>query len=165
MTNLIGEIEKVGAYARQKHITMGDIQAVATPQLDAVVFRMTDAIGEGSFDRAMAVLGELYQMQEPPIKIMWSLGRQMRQLYSARLALEQGQGAGYVAGLWGLKPYPAEKLVRSAKRFSLPWCRRAVVRCGQTDLAMKSTGQDGQELLTGLLLELSIPVGERERRG
>ena len=30
---------------------------------------------------------------------------------------------------------------------------------------MKSTGQDGQELLTGLLLELSIPVGERERRG
>ena len=44
MTNLIGEIEKVGAYARQKHITMGDIQAVATHQLDAVVFRMTDAI-------------------------------------------------------------------------------------------------------------------------
>ena len=57
MTNLIGEIEKVGAYARQKHITMGDIQAVATPQLDAVVFRMTDAIGEGKFDQAMSVLG------------------------------------------------------------------------------------------------------------
>ena len=67
MTNLIGEIEKVGAYARQKHITMGDIQAVATPQLDAVVFRMTDAIGEGKFDQAMSVLGELYQMQEPPL--------------------------------------------------------------------------------------------------
>lgn len=165
MNNLIGEIGKIGAYAKHDRITPADIEAVATPQLDAVVFRMTDAIGEGSFDRAMAVLGELYQMQEPPIKIMWSLGRQMRQLYSARLALEQGQGAGYVAGLWGLKPYPAEKLVRSAKRFSLPWCRRAVVRCGQTDLAMKSTGQDGQELLTGLLLELSIPVRERERRG
>ena len=95
-------------------------------------------------------------MQEPPIKIMWSLGRQMRQLYSARLALEQGQGAGYVAGLWGLKPYPAEKLVRSAKRFSLPWCRRAVVRCGQTDLAMKSVaGADPNDLLVSLMLELA----------
>ena len=158
MTNLIGEIEKVGAYAKGQRITRGDIDAVATPQLDAVVFRMTDAIGEGKFDRAAAVLGELYQMQEPPIKIMWSLGRQMRQIYSARLALEQGKGAQYLAGLWGLKPYPAEKLMGAARRFTLPWCRRAVVRCGEVDLAMKSTGQDGQQLLTGLLLELAAPA-------
>ena len=134
------------------------------PQLDAVVFRMTDAIGEGKFDRAAAVLGELYQMQEPPIKIMWSLGRQMRQLYSARLALEQGRGPSYVAALWGIKPYPAEKQVNSARRFTLGWCRKAVVRCGQVDLAMKSTGQDGQELLTGLLLELATPASPKAAR-
>ena len=158
MHNLIGEIEKIAAYAKGPHITRGDIEAVATPQLDAVVFRMTDAIGEGQFDRAMGVLGELFQMQEAPIKIMWSLGRQMRQLYSARLALEQGKGTEFVAGLWGLKPYPADKLARSARRFSLPRCRRAVVRCGQVDLAMKSTGQDGKELLTTLMLELANPV-------
>jgi len=158
MTSLIGEIEKIGAYSRQNHITRADIEAVATPQLDAVVFRMTDAIGERNFDRAMAVLGELYRMQEPPIKIMWSLGRQMRQIYSARLALEAGKGSSYVASLWGIKPYPADKLMASARRFSLKWCRKAVIRCGQTDLAMKSSGQDGQELLTGLLLELSMPA-------
>ena len=158
MTNLIGEIEKIGSYSKQKHITKADIEAVATPQLDAVVFRMTDAIGERNFDRAMSVLGELYQMQEPPIKIMWSLGRQMRQIYSARLAIEQGRGASYVAELWGMKSYPAEKLLNSARRFSLKWCRKAVVRCGETDLAMKSTMQDAQELLTSLLLELSMPA-------
>ena len=158
MTNLVGEIEKSGAYAKQSHITRADIEAVATPQLDAVVFRMTDAIGESNFDKAASVLGELYQMQEPPIKIMWSLGRQMRQIYSARLAMEQRRGAGYVASLWGIKPYPAEKLMTSARRFSLPWCRRAVIRCAQTDLAMKSTGQDAQQLLTTLLLELATPV-------
>lgn len=158
MTNLIGEIEKIGAYAKGSHITRADIEAVATPQLDAVVFRMTDAIGEGNFDKAAAVLGELYQMQEPPIKIMWSLGKQMRQIYSARLAMEQRRGAGYVATLWGIKPYPAEKLMASARRFDLNWCRRAVVRCAQTDLAMKSTGQDHQQLLTTLLLELATPA-------
>ena len=158
MTNLIGEIEKIGSYSKQKHITKADIEAVATPQLDAVVFRMTDAIGERNFDRAMSVLGELYQMQEPPIKIMWSLGRQMRQIYSARLAIEQGRGASYVAELWGMKSYPAEKLLNSARRFSLKWCRKAVVRCGEADLAMKSTMQDAQELLTSLLLELSMPA-------
>ena len=158
MTTLIGEIEKIGAYAKGEKITRQDIDAVATPQLDAVVFRMTDAIGAGKFDQAAQVLGELYQMQEPPIKILWSLGRNMRQLYSARLAMERGRGAAYVAELWGLRPFQAEKLMGAARRFSLPWCRRAVVRCGEVDLALKSTGQDGQQLLTALLLELSAPA-------
>mgnify|MGYP002596983245 CR=1 FL=1 len=96
-------------------------------------------------------------MGEPPIKILSVLGRQLRQLYSARLAIEKGKGAPYVAGLWGLKPYPADKLMTSARRFSLSWCRRAVVRCGQTDLA--------QELLTGLLLELAAPSRPAGRQG
>lgn len=155
MTTLIGEIEKVGAYARGPKITRADIDAVAAPQLDAVVFEMTNAIGAGSFDQAASVLGELFQMQEPPQKILWSLGRQMRQIYSARLALEGGKGSREVSALWGIKPYPADKLMRSARRFTLGWCRQAVVRCAQTDLDMKSTGRDGQELLTTLLLELA----------
>ena len=46
--------------------------------------------------------------------------------------------------------------MQSARRFSLPWCRRAVIRCGETDLAMKSVaGADGKDLLVSLLLELS----------
>lgn len=158
MNNLIGEIEKIGAYAKGPRITREDIDAVATPQLDAVVFRMTDAIGEGRFDQAAGVLGELYQMQEPPIRILFSLGKQMRQLYSARLLLERGQGATSLAALWGLKPYPADKLMRSARRFSLKWCRKAVSLCGQADMDMKSTGQDAQQLLTTLLLELAHPA-------
>lgn len=158
MNNLIGEIEKIGAYSKGARITREDINAVATPQLDAVVFRMTDAIGEGRFDQAAGVLGELYQMQEPPMRILFSLGKQMRQLYSARLMMERGQGAASLAAMWGLKPYPADKLMRSARRFSLKWCRRAVVLCGQTDLDMKSTGQDPQQLLTTLLLELANPA-------
>ena len=156
MNGLIGEIEKIGAYSKGSRVTREDIDAVATPQLDAVVFQMTDAISAGSFDKAAAVLGDLYHMQEAPIKIMYSLGRQIRQLYSARLALEAHKGTDYLMALWGLRSaYPAQKLMDSARRFSLDWCRRAVIRCGETDLAMKSGG-NGKELLTGLLMELSI---------
>ena len=158
MTNLVGEIGKIAAYAKGGEITREDIDAVATPQLDTVVFRMTDAIGAKNFDRAAQVLGELYQMQEHPIKIMGALGRQLRQLYSARLALDRGKGAACLAELWGMRPFQAEKVLGAARRFSLDWCRRAVIRCGQTDLAMKSTGQDPRELFTTLLLELAVPA-------
>ena len=156
MNGLISEIGKIGSYAKNHRITREDIDAVATPQLDAVVFQMTDAIAAGNFDKAAAVLGDLYHMQEAPIKILAVLGKQLRQLYSARLAIENRKGTSYLMELWGMRStYPAEKLMQSARRFSLPWCRQAVIRCGEMDLAMKSTGADGEELLTQFLLELA----------
>ena len=154
MHNLQQEVGKIAAYAKGDHITRADIEAVATPLLSAVVFRIADAIGEKNFDKAAATLGELYQMQKTPYEIMGAFGKQMRQLYSARLALASGKNAAWVSELWGMR-YPADRLMVSARRFSLPWCRNAVIRCAQTDLAMKSTGQDAKELMTTLLLELA----------
>ena len=156
MTGLISEIGKIGAYAREKRITRRDIDAVAAPQLDAVVFQMTDAIAEGNFDKAFSVMNDLLHMQEAPIKLLAMLGRQLRQLYTARLAQEKGKGPQWLMELWGMRSsYPAEKLMRSARRFSPEWCRHALLCCEEADLALKSTGADGREVLTGLLLELA----------
>ena len=157
MTGLIPEIGKIGAYAKHRVVTRDDIDAVATPQLDAVVFQLTDAITAGHFDKAAAVLADLLHMGEPPIKLLSVLGRQLRQLYSARLALEARKGTGYLMELWGMKSdYPARKLLDAARRFDLDWCRAAVTAAAQADLAMKSqSGADGEALLIGLLLELA----------
>lgn len=160
MTTLASEIGKIGAYARHHRVTRQDIDAVATPQLDAVVFQMTDAIAAGNFDKAAEVLGDLFHMQEKPVALLAALGRQLRQLYTARLALEEKKGVPYLMELWGMKSsYPAERLMGAARRFSLAWCRWAVIRCGQTDLAMKSGGGDGEDLLTALLMELAVKKG------
>lgn len=160
MTTLASEIGKIGAYAKHHRVTRQDIDAVATPQLDAVVFQMTDAIAAGNFDKAAEVLGDLFHMQEKPVALLAALGRQLRQLYTARLALEEKKGVPYLMELWGMKSsYPAERLMGAARRFSLAWCRWAVIRCGQTDLAMKSGGGDGEDLLTALLMELAVKKG------
>lgn len=156
MTGLGGEIEKVGSYAKGSKITKADIDAVATPVLDAKVFAMSNAIGEGNFDQAMAVLSDLYQMNEAPIKILAVLGTQLRQMWSARLALEQKKGQEYLIGLWKLRSsWQARRLLDSARRFGLGWCRNAVALAAETDLAMKSSGGDGEELLVDLLLKLA----------
>lgn len=157
MQGLIGEIEKIGAYAKAQQVSRADIDAVAIPQLDAVVFQMTDALMQKNFDKAAAVLGDLLHMQEAPIMILAVLGKQFRQLYSARLLFDEGLHVRELMELWGLRSsYPAEKLMSAGRSFSPAWCRRAVLRCAKTDLAMKSqTGSVAQELLLNLLLELS----------
>ena len=53
-------------------------------------------------------------------------------------------------------PYPADKLLEGARHHDLSWCKTAMRRCAETDLAMKSVaGADGKDLLVSLLLELS----------
>lgn len=44
MNGLISEIGKIGAYAQNRRVTRQDIDAVAIPVIDAVVFQMTDAL-------------------------------------------------------------------------------------------------------------------------
>lgn len=156
MTGLISEIGKIGAYAKGKQITQQDIDAVTTPQLDAVIFQLTDAIAGKNFDRAFSVLGELLHMQEPPIKLLAALAKQVRQLYTARLGAERKKNVKWLMELWGLRrEFQAEKLYQSCRRFSLEWYRWALLRCEAADLRMKSTGADGQEVLVDLLLELA----------
>lgn len=155
MDTLVGEIEKIGTYAKDREITMEDIKAVATAQLDAVVFQMTDALGAKEFDRATGILAQLFQRHEPPIKIFWSVGQQVRELYGAKLCLQEGKPSSYLSEMFGLHPYPAQLRLKSAKYFSLEWCRKAVILTEQTDLALKSTGRNGQEVLTEYVLALA----------
>ena len=70
MTGLVPEIEKIGAYAKGRAVTVEDINAVADPVLDAVVFDMTSAVTKGDYDRASELLGQLLKKQEEPIMIL-----------------------------------------------------------------------------------------------
>ena len=156
MTGLISEIEKIGAYAKRRQITRQDIDAVSTPQLDAVIFNLTDAIAAKNFDRAFSVLSDLLHMQEAPIKLLAALAKQVRQLYTACLAIEEQKSIKWFMDLWALRrELQAEKLFQSCRRFTLDWYRWALLRCEEADLQLKSTGAEGQEVLVSLLLDLA----------
>ena len=157
MNGLISEIEKIGAYAKNRRVTRQDIDAVAIPVIDAVVFQMTDALSRKNFDKAFSVLNDLLRLQQAPIMILAVLGKHLRQLYTARIALETGRSSRWLMELWGMRStYPADKLMEGARRHNLAWCKRAMGRCAETDLAMKSVaGADAKELLLSLMLELS----------
>ena len=156
MTGLKCEIDKIASYSKEPKISRRDIDAVAEPVLEARVFDMTDAVGNRAFGKALGVLSDLYAVGEKPIKILAVLSKHLRQLYSARLALESGKGQPLVMDMWNLKTsWQAGKLMTCARKCPLPWCRRAVQLAAETDLAMKSTGRDAEELLTELMLRLA----------
>lgn len=161
MHDLSSEIGKISAYAAHPRVTREDIDAVASPKVSAVVFRMTDALANKDFDKAASVLADLLHNRESPVMILSVMGKYFRQLYTARLYLSAGKSKAEYMQLWNMSggyfmEQQAQRLLDAAKRFSLPWCRYAVRRCAQADAAVKSAprGQDG-EVLTTLLVELA----------
>ena len=83
-------------------------------------------------------------------------GKQLRQLLSAKLAASEGRDAAYLKTLWGMShDYPARLLMDASRRVELDWCRDAVLLAARTDLQMKSTGRDGEELLKEFLIRLA----------
>ncbi len=164
MTKLKSEMGKISAYALGEEVTFADIEAVATPHLNAIVFQMTDAIGAKDFDLAIKILGDLFQMQEKgntrkkekELGILGAMSRQLRHLYMTKLAVDARRSEKQVASLLGVQGFVAGRMMGSVRRFSLDWCRQAVVLCGEADRRLKSSAVEGEALLTQLLLDLAL---------
>lgn len=156
MTTLSQEIEKLAAFASDGAVTRAAMDQLVEPTVETVVFDMTNAIADKDFAKALTKLRYLYQKKEEPIGLLSVLASQLRQFYVARLALAQGKNSAYLQKLWGLRSsYAVDLRIKSAKRFSLDWCRKALRLCAETDLKMKSTGYDKELMLEMLILELA----------
>lgn len=157
MNDLIPEIEKIGAYAKGQQVTIADINAVADPILDARVFDMTNAITAGKYDDAARVLGELYRMQVKSFVILAAVGKELRRLYTARMALDNGKDRYWLKDLWNMSSdYPAKLLMEAARKVDHQWCADAVKKCQKLDRRMKSELKfDDEAELTLFLMELA----------
>lgn len=165
MTGLVPEIEKIAAYAKGASVTQKDVDAVADPVLSAEVFKLSDAVLQGDYDRAASILGDLLKMQTEPIMILAALGSQLRRIWTARLALDAGRDRYWLMELWGMKSdYPAKLLLSAARRTSSDWCAQAVRRCQVLDRRMKSErGVDNAEELKLLLVELAVTFSREKK--
>lgn len=160
MTGLVPEIGKISAYARGKNITVKDIDAVAEPILDAVVFDMTNAITRGDYDRAAELLGQLFKKQEEPIMLLAVIGKELRRIYTARIALDEGRDRLWLMELWKMRSdYPARLAMDAARKVTREWCCESVRLCAELDVRMKSEkGFDAEGELKLFLMRLARGV-------
>ncbi len=157
MSGLIPEIEKVAAYAKGEKVTVSDVEAVANRIPEAIIFDMTDFISQKKYNSAMAVLSELLSdKKQEVIPMLGMLGKQMRQLYVARLAVEKGLDTKFIMESCGMKnEYPARLLLASARGFSLAQLKRSVEICVETDYMLKSSGISDRELFKDAVLRIA----------
>ncbi len=159
MTSLNVEIGKVSSFTNDVTITREHIDAVVTPVLDAVSYKLADYIADSDFNAASSVLSELLNMREPPHKLIFSISLKFRQLMAARLAIDNGLGEKYLMKLCSIRfDFQARNLLTSARKLSLQDCRKSVILCAETARRMNLGGD-----LENLLAELLICLAENKR--
>ena len=158
MQQLIPEIEKVAAFARGDEITVYEIEAVATKSAETVVFELSEKIAAGNFDGAAEVMGELLGRKDAePIMLLALIGNQMRNIYAAKLAMEEKRDKAYIMEVTGARfDSFVRKFQDNAKRFSRERLERASELCTETDFLMKSSAIEDDELLKDLLIKLAF---------
>ena len=156
MTALSGEISKIASYSGADNICKSDIDAVTEPVLDAVVFQMTDLLGQGAYGPALVKLRQLLKMQQEPIAILGAVGGHFRRLSTARTLLDNGKSSSELQRLYApMGDYPARKTMSAASKFSGRFCARASELILETDYKMKTSFDDQDRLLELLILELA----------
>ena len=161
MTALAGEIAKIASYSGADEIVKADIDAVTEPVMDAVVFQMTDLLGEGKYGQALQKLQTLLKMQQEPLGILGAIGGHFRRLSAARTLLDNGRGAADLMKLYHLPDYPARKTMDAARRFRPEFCAKAAELVLETDYKMKTSFDEPERLLELLILQLA----QEARRG
>ena len=161
MTALAGEIAKIASYSGAEEIVKADIDAVTEPVMDAVVFQMTDLLGEGKYGQALQKLQTLLKMQQEPLGILGAIGGHFRRLSAARTLLDNGRGAVDLMKLYHLPDYPARKTMDAARRFRPEFCAKAAELVLETDYKMKTSFDEPERLLELLILQLA----QEARRG
>lgn len=155
MTALAGEISKICSYSDAEQIVKSDIDAVTEPVLDAVVFQMTNLLGQGNYGASLLKLRQLFKMQQEPIMILGAIGRHFRQIGTARVLRDVGKSSADLMRLYGMTDYVARKTMDSAGRFSARFCRIAAELILETDNALKTSYDEPERLLEVLVLRLA----------
>lgn len=155
MTTLAGEISKIAAYSGADTIVKSDIDAVTEPVLDAVVFQLTDLIGQGECAAALNKLQVLLKMQQDPIAIVGAIGSHFRRLTTARTLMDNGKSYTELMKPYKMTDYPARKTMSAAGKFSSQFLSRAATLVMETDYGMKTSLDNPDRLLEILVLQLA----------
>jgi len=156
MATLNGEIEKAAAYAKHETVTREDIDAVVSPILDVVVYKLTDALVVRDSKKALHHLGELLQMREEPHKMMYSISLKMRQLLTARIFVENRIGHESLKKMCDFRyDFQSENLYKSARQTTLSYCREFVLCCSATALELNSSS-DPESRIVELVTKLAF---------
>lgn len=152
METISQELEKLICYTYGREvITDEDVEAVCVAQTNVRIFDLIDAMTSRNQKMALSQYYELIANKEPPMRILYLLGRQFNLMLQVKSLTEQGAGKEEVASRLGVQGFIAQKTIRQADNFPVKTLKSALTACVETEEAIK-TGRLDENMGVEMLL-------------
>lgn len=152
MGNIRMELEKLITYTAGRDIvTAKDIEAVCTTQTTNKIFDMVRAVTEKDQKKALDLYYDLLTLKEPPMRILFLLAKQFRQLFLAKQLEAEGVSQTEMASKLGVPSFVVRNIAACARAYTVEELQRAVEDFVEAEEAVK-TGRLGDVLSVELLI-------------
>ncbi len=168
LRDLKGEIEKLLLFTGQKKsIDAKDVEDCGLDMKEETLFALSDAMGSRDLAKAMKILAKVEN--EPPLKMLGAMARQIRVLLKLKVLLRKGKAPGGLARLVGVPHFRLNDYIRRSRAFGEEELVEALKKLYSADTDLK-TGRLPQHLvISKLLIELcssgKARAGRRTREG
>lgn len=155
LRRLSNELEKLRVYADGRAISPADVQLLVSDASEALIWDLTDAIGQRDGRKAMRALYELRRNDANAFYLLTMISRQYRLLLKVKDAMQQAPGTDReIASQVGEHPFPVKKAMAQSQRYPFVELEEILDRLLRADFAMK-TGADAETELDVLVAELT----------
>lgn len=156
MENIRQEVEKLVCYCYDREvITNEDVDAVCTTQISNQIFEMIDAMANKRQKVALQLYYNLLALKEPPMRILFLIGRQFNLLLQARMLKQKGYQDKMIAEKIGVPPFAVTKYLNQAGKFKMTDLRKAIDECVEADEAVKSGNRNDRLSVELLIIKYS----------
>lgn len=156
----------------KKRVELSDVEVITSEVKISTVYELTDAIGQRNLKKALNILEKAlesktlpFKKEEPvpkraddPVPLLvgmmskhyWNLWR-VKEMASSRKSLEE------MARALRMQAWNVKKLIEQGRSFSMTSLREGVLKCHQTDLAVKRGRGPKNLLMEKLVIDLCRP--------
>lgn len=139
MGNLRMELEKLITYTGDRDVVTGaDIDAVCTTQTQNKIFDMVRAVTEKNQKRALDLYYDLLTLKEPPMRILFLLAKQFRQLLLTKKYMREEISQTEVASRLGIPSFVVRNIASCARSYTEQELEQAVEDFVDAEEAVKT---------------------------
>lgn len=152
MGNLRMELEKLICYTEGRDVvTAEDIEEICTTQTTNRIFDMIRAVTEKNQKRALDLYYDLLTLKEPPMRILFLLAKQYRQLLQVKQFAEAGLAQQEMASKLGVPSFAVRNIASCARAYTISELEQAIKDFVDAEESVK-TGRLEDKLSVELLI-------------
>ncbi len=170
-------LEKIFLSVGEKStIELSDVEGIVSEVKVSTIFELTDAIGQKNLEKALGILRKALESKTIPFKkdeetsryddpaplLLSMMARQYRLLWRIK-ELASGQDIEEIGKTLRMSGWNVRKLLDQTKRFSERSLREGILKCHETDLALKRGSGPKTLLFEKLVIDLCCLDQGRDR--